>query len=254
MLFNFGKPKPEKLVDSEPKEVVAAGNDEKLKLSLGLVIGIWLLGLFGSRTKLKEWPALYLYVFGTFGLTAYEFKKNKGGKSFNFTRENLPQALMLGGLLGSCLFGMDVMNTYKYYKKGGAPMKEMEDILIKQKFVALFPVLIVAEECLWRGLLYSALEERGMNKHKVIAITNLLYTLNHFAVAPVGMKERAMMAGMAVPIGFVNGYLTLKTKNLWSGVLAHFMTMISMVADILIIPGMARRARENQAQKERVVV
>ena len=115
-------------------------------------------------------------------------------------------------------------------------MKEMEDILIKKKFIYLFPILIVAEEFLWRGLLMSSLQERGVNKHKVVGITTFLYVVNHYAVAPVGFKERSLMAVMAVPIGIANGYLTLKTKNVWGGVLLHMLTMVSMTADIFIVP------------------
>jgi membrane protease YdiL (CAAX protease family) len=221
----------------------------RLDLTLGLVGAIWTTGLAGHFTRLKEWPALYLYVLGTFGLTAYTSKKKVGDSALYITRENLKPALLWGGLIGAVLFGMDVSNTYAYYKRGGKPMTEMEDILVKQKFLYLFPVLIVAEEFLWRGLMLSALMEKGMSKHKAIALTTLCYTVNHYAVAPVGMKERSMMAGMAVPIGFANGYLTCKTKNLWSGVLLHLMTMLSMVTDIFIIPRLIRSAKSAKKEK-----
>jgi membrane protease YdiL (CAAX protease family) len=60
--------------------------------------------------------------------------------------------------------------------------------------------------------------------------------VNHFAVAPVGMKERAMMAMMAFPIGILGGYIVLKSKSVWGSVLVHMVTMLSMVLDIFVIP------------------
>ncbi|MFN3691184.1 MAG: hypothetical protein ACK4UU_09700, partial [Fimbriimonadales bacterium] len=43
----------------------------RLRRSMGLVIAIWLLGLLGHWTPLREWPALFLYVLGSIGLTVY---------------------------------------------------------------------------------------------------------------------------------------------------------------------------------------
>ena len=221
--------------------------EKRFKLTVGLMLAMWLTGLVGHFTPLKEWPAVFLYVLGTLGLAAYLGKSQDDWKATFITRENLKSALIWGGLIGSVLFGMDVSNTYTYYSKGGAPMKEMEEILVRQKFLYLFPVLIIAEEFLWRGLLFSALLDRGMNKHKVVALTTLVYVLNHYAVAPVGFKERTLMAVMAVPIGFANGYMTLKTKNLWSGVVIHGMTMLSMTADLFVIPKLVKARKATPA-------
>ncbi len=131
-------------------------------------------------------------------------------------------------VIGGVLFVMDVGNTYFYYKGGGEPMTEMQTILVDMGFLYLFPILILGEEFLWRGMLFSSLLRRGLNKHLVVILTMLLYAVNHYAVAPVGFYERSLMAMMAVPIGIANGYLVLKTCNLWSGVWLHFLTMISM--------------------------
>ncbi|HEX2913817.1 MAG TPA: type II CAAX endopeptidase family protein [Chloroflexia bacterium] len=214
--------------------------ENRLKLTLGLIMAVWLSGLLGHFTRAREWPALFLYVLGTFGLTWYLGGTGQARQEINLSKTNLKQALTWGGVIGGGLFLSDVLNTYMYYKRGGKPMAEMEKILVEEKFLYLFPVLVLAEEFLWRGLLFKALQDRGMKKHAVVALTTFLYTINHYAVAPVGFKERSMMAGMAVPIGFANGYLTYKTHNLWGGVMIHMLTMVSMVSDLFVIPKLAR--------------
>jgi membrane protease YdiL (CAAX protease family) len=131
---------------------------------------------------------------------------------------------------------MDVMNTVIYYKNGGVPMTGMQFILVNRSLLYFFPVLVLAEEFLWRGIMFSSMIERGFNKHLTVFLTTLFYVINHFAVAPVGMKERALMAMMAFPIGIFGGYLVLKTRNLWGSVLVHMITMLSMMLDIFVIP------------------
>jgi membrane protease YdiL (CAAX protease family) len=206
-----------------------------LPLALGLVALIWLSGLAGHPTPLQEWPALALYVIGSLGLAIYLGLKN-GWDSVWLSGGQLRRSLLWGGIAGLVLFVMDITNTVIYYKNGGAPMVEMQVLLVHRSLLYLFPVLILAEEFLWRGVLFSAMIERGVNGHLTVALTTLLYALNHFAVAPVGMPERAMMAMMAFPIGILGGYLVLKTRNVWGSVLVHMITMISMVLDIFVIP------------------
>lgn len=214
--------------------------EKDLHLALGLVGAIWLFGLIGHFTPLKEWGALFLYVLGSLGLVLWYGKRFQAFEQVFITRQNLRQALLWSSLIGGVLFLMDVGNTYFYYKKGGAPMKEMETILVDMGFLYLFPVLILAEEFLWRGLLFSALLRRGVNQHLAVALTTLLYMLNHYAVAPVGFYERSLMAMMALPIGIAGGYLVLKTRNVWAGVWLHLLTMMSMTLDIFLIPALAR--------------
>lgn len=206
-----------------------------LPLALGLVALIWLSGLAGHLTPLQEWPALALYVIGSLGLAIYLGLKN-GWDSIWLSGGQLRRSLFWGGIAGLVLFVMDITNTVIYYKNGGAPMVEMQVLLVHRSLLYLFPVLILAEEFLWRGVLFSAMIERGVNRHLTVALTTILYALNHFAVAPVGMLERAMMAMMAFPIGILGGYLVLKTRNVWGSVLVHMITMISMVLDIFVIP------------------
>ncbi|MEI7748006.1 MAG: CPBP family intramembrane glutamic endopeptidase [Chlorobiaceae bacterium] len=208
----------------------------RLILSFSLMAAIWTLGLVGHFTPLLEWPALFLYVIGSIGLVLYRGKKSGEWQEMYLAGGNLRKSLMWGGIAGAVLFGMDIMNTVMYYKNGGAPMAGMEFLLVNRSLLFLFPVLILAEEFLWRGIMFSAMIERGINKHLTVFLTAIFYVLNHFAVAPVGMKERALMGMMAFPIGILGGYLVLKTKNVWGSVLVHLITMISMVLDIFVIP------------------
>lgn len=214
--------------------------EKDLQLCVALICAIWLLGFAGHFTPLKEWGALFLYVIGSLALVLWYGKRFQAFEQIFLTRQNLSKALLWLSLIGSVLFLMDVGNTYFYYKKGGEPMKEMQTILVDMGFLYLFPVLILAEEFLWRGLFFSALLRRGMNRHLVVALTTLLYMLNHYAVAPVGFYERSLMAMMALPIGIAGGYLVLKTRNVWAGVWLHFLTMISMTLDIFLIPAIAK--------------
>ncbi|MEI6651575.1 MAG: CPBP family intramembrane glutamic endopeptidase [Chlorobiaceae bacterium] len=208
----------------------------RLTLSFSLMGAIWIVGLVGHFTPLLEWPALFLYVFGSIGLVLYRGKKSGEWQEMYLSGGDIRKSLMWGGIAGAVLFGMDIMNMVMYYKNGGAPMAQMEFILVNRSLLYLFPVLILAEEFLWRGIMFSAMIERGVNKHLTVFLTTIFYVLNHFAVAPVGMKERALMGMMAFPIGIFGGYLVLKTKNVWGSVLVHLITMISMVLDIFVIP------------------
>ena len=197
---------------------------------------IWIVGLAGHFTVLQEWPALAIYVLGSIVLVLYRGKTTGEWKEMYVAGGDLRKSLMWGGIAGVLLFSMDVMNTVIYYKNGGAPMSGMQFILVNRSLLYFFPVLVLAEEFLWRGIMFSSMIERGFNKHLTVFLTTIFYVVNHFAVAPVGMKERALMAMMAFPIGIFGGYLVLKTRNLWGSVLVHMITMLSMMLDIFVIP------------------
>lgn len=113
---------------------------------------------------------------------------------------------------------------------------EMARLLAGLRLAYLFPILVLAEEWLWRGMILSALIEHKLNQYLAIAVTTLLYALNHLAVAPVALEERLMMAAMALPIGMIGGYLVVRTKSVWSSVAMHAILMISMIADIYLLP------------------
>jgi uncharacterized protein len=214
--------------------------DQRLRVALGLIGVIWVLGLIGHFTPLLEWPATFLYVLGALGLVIVYCQRNDVWEQVGISRKNLKPALLWGGGIGVALALMDLGNTFMYYRGGGEPMAQMESILMGLKLIYLFPVLVLAEEFLWRGLLFSALRERGMNGHLVVLITTLLYALNHFPVAPVSMVERGLMAVMALPIGIIGGYLVLRTRNTWAAVAVHGLTFVSMVLDITVLPALAK--------------
>jgi membrane protease YdiL (CAAX protease family) len=139
-------------------EVVAdTTHHDRLKQTLLLIVAIWLVGLTGHFTLLKEWGALALYLIGSITLA------------------------------------------------------------------------------LWRGLLLSSLIGSGFSSPAAIGLTTLCFMLNHFAVAPVGLLERGMMALMGLPLGIINGFLTIKTQNLWGGALIHLLTMLAMVLGIFLM-------------------
>ncbi|MCG8345276.1 MAG: CPBP family glutamic-type intramembrane protease [Chlorobiales bacterium] len=215
---------------------VTAGEQERLRLSLGLMVLIWMTGFIGYFTPLTEWPALYLYLSGSLGLVLYRGIHHGDWVKMYLAGGNLKKSLFWGAIAGAVLFLMDIVNTVMYYKNGGTPMAEMEILLVGRSLIYFFPLLILAEEFLWRGIMFSSMVDRRFNGHLTVFLTAIFYTLNHFAVAPVGMFERALMAMMAFPIGIIGGYIVLKTRNLWGSVLMHAITMISMLLDIFIVP------------------
>ncbi len=223
----------------KPVSALSSGSgslNARFNQSFALMGAIWILGLVGHFTPLLEWPALALYVIGSISLVLYRGKTGGEWQEMYLAGGDLRKSLLWGGIAGFVLFAMDIINTVLYYKNGGAPMSGMQFILVNRSFLYFFPVLVLAEEFLWRGIMFSAMIERGFNKHLTVFLTAIFYVINHFAVAPVGMKERALMAMMAFPIGILGGYLVLKTRNVWGSVLVHMITMLSMMLDIFVIP------------------
>lgn len=208
----------------------------RFKLSFGLMAAIWILGLVGHFTPLQEWPALALYVLGSIGLVIWRGKAKGEWKETYLAGGDLKKSLKLGLIWGIILLVIALVNTifaYKY-QDGLKMMSGMEYLLVHRSLLYLFPVLVIAEEFLWRGIMFSALREKGINKHLIVAITTLLFVLNHYAVAPVDIKERALMAMMAFPIGIAGGYLVLFTKNVWGSVVMHLILMIGMMIALLV--------------------
>lgn len=212
--------------------------NERFKIAFGLTAVIWIVGLVGHFTPLLEWPALAIYVLGSIGVVVWRGKSNGEWAEMYLAGGDLKKSLKWGGIAGIILFTMDIFNTVMWYKSGKPPMMDMQGILVNMNFLYLFPVLVLAEEFLWRGLMFSAMIQKGYNRHLTVFVTAIFYVLNHFAVAPVGMQERAMMGMMAFPIGIFGGYLVLRTKNVWGSVLVHMITMISMILDLFVIPNL----------------
>ena len=212
--------------------------NQRFNLAFGLTAAIWITGLVGHFTPLLEWPALALYVLGSIGVVLWRGKSKGDWAAMYLAGGDRAKSLKWGGIAGGLLFCMDVFNTVMWYKSGKPPMMDMQGILVNMNFLYLFPVLVLAEEFLWRGLMFSALIDKGFNKHLTVFITAMFYVVNHFAVAPVGMQERALMGMMAFPIGILGGYIVLRSKNVWGSVLVHMITMFSMILDLFVIPNL----------------
>ncbi len=152
--------------------------DERLKLSFGLMALIWVVGFVGHFTPLLEWPALFLYVFGSIALVLYRGKSFQEWNEMYLAGGDPGKSLVWGGVAGGLLFAMDIINTVMYYKNGGVPMGEMQHILVNQSLLFLFPVLVLAEEFLWRGIMFSAMIEKGYNRHLTVFLTAMFYVVS----------------------------------------------------------------------------
>jgi membrane protease YdiL (CAAX protease family) len=209
----------------------------RFNLSFGLMALIWIVGLAGHFTVLQEWPALALYVLGSIGLVLYRGKTTGEWEEMYLAGGDLRKSLKWGAIGGTLLLLLAMMNTVNMMKNqnGTAMMSGMQYLLVNRSLLYLYPILVIAEEFLWRGIMFSAMIEKGFNKHLTVFLTTLFFLLNHFAVAPVNMMERAMMAMMAFPLGIIGGYIVVNTKSVWGSVLVHMIVMTSMIAAIQII-------------------
>ncbi|PWW81571.1 CPBP family intramembrane metalloprotease [Prosthecochloris marina] len=216
------------MTSSKKFSFVQEGDQERLQLSFGLMALIWIVGFAGHFTPLREWPALTLYVIGSLSLVLFQGVKRNGWKSMYMAGGHYKKSLLWGGGAGALLFFMALFNTHNHYENGGAAMDGMEALLRKDFLLYLFPVLVLAEELFWRGIMASSLAAYNVNRHIIVLVTTLCFALNHFAVAPVAMEERLLMAIMALPLGIAGGYITLGTKNVWGSVVVHMSAMISM--------------------------
>jgi membrane protease YdiL (CAAX protease family) len=210
--------------------------NERFKLAFGLTVLIWIVGLVGHFTPLLEWPALAIYVLGSIGVVLWRGKSKGEWAEMFLAGGDLKKSLKWGIIWGVILLVIALINTiYAYkYQDGMKMMSGMQYLLVHRSLLYSFPVLVLAEEFLWRGIMLSALLEKGINKHLVVVITTMLFVLNHYAVAPVDLEERAMMAMMAFPLGIAGGYLVFYSKNVWGSIVMHSILMIGMIAALLV--------------------
>ncbi len=214
----------------------SSGNQERLKLSLGLLVLIWATGFIGHYTLVREWPALALYVLGSLGLVFYRGLQYKEWESMYIIGGEYKKSLFWGVAAGALLFVMAIFNTHNHYSNGGEAMDGMEALLRMNTLLSLFPVLVFAEEFFWRGIMVSSLAGRGINRHLVVLLTTAGFAINHFAVAPVGFGERLLLGVMALPLGIAGGYIALGTKNVWGSVVLHMSSMIAMLVGMQMNP------------------
>jgi len=215
----------------------SASLNERFKLAFGLTALIWVTGLVGHFTPLKEWPALALYVIGGIGVVIWRGVSKGEWAGMYLAGGDLKKSLIFGAITGTALLVMALFNTAMMQSPESASMMaDMEDILVNRSLFYLYPILVLAEEFLWRGIMFSSMIEKGFNKHLTVLLTTMFFLLNHFAVAPVNLKERAFMAMMAFPLGIIGGYIVALTRNVWGSVLVHMILMTSMMAAIKFQP------------------
>ncbi len=223
----------------KPVTALSSGSgslNTRFTLSFALMAAIWILGLAGHFTLLQEWPALFLYVIGSIALVLWRGKKNGEWKEMYLAGGDLKKSLLWGAIGGTLLLLVAMMNTAMMKSQNDtAMMSGMEYLLVNRSLLYLYPILVIAEEFLWRGIMLSAMIEKGFNKHLTVFLTTLFFLLNHLAVAPVHMMERVLMAMMAFPLGIIGGYIVVNTRNVWGSVLVHMLVMTSMIAAIQII-------------------
>ena len=217
------------MIPSKKFAFVQEGDRERLKLSFRLMALIWIAGFVGHFTPLGEWPALVLYIVGSLSLVLFQGIVRDGWESMFMAGGHFKKSLLWGTAAGALLFIMALFNTHNHYANGGSPMEGMEALLRNDSLRYLFPLLVLAEEFFWRGIMASSLAAYNVNRHIVVLITTLCFALNHFAVAPVAVEERMLMAIMALPLGIAGGYIALGTKNVWGSIVLHMSSMISML-------------------------
>jgi membrane protease YdiL (CAAX protease family) len=208
-----------------------------LKPTLILIGAIWLLGTIGAVSPLATWAALGLYVLGSLTLLAWRAFISREAEAVYLRGSGLRSSLLWGGGIGLVVLvaGLLSLPAMRAAMPAGAdafPLEAMKELLFGHRLILFLPVLTLAEEGLWRGLLLSALEETGLPETTAIALSTLAFMVNHLAVAPLVVVERGMLALMALPLGLVSAVLTVRTRVLWGGVLLHLLVMGAMLVSV----------------------
>jgi len=223
--------------DRRGAEPLAAMTVSRLKQTLVLVGAIWLLGAIGGVSPLATWAALGLYVLGSLALLAWRAFGWSEAEAVYLRGPGIRNSLLWGGgiglvLLVAGLLSLPAMRAAMPAGDGSFPLEAMKELLFGHGLILLLPVLVLAEEGLWRGLLLSALREIGVPEAASIALTTLAFMVNHLAVAPLAFVERGMLALMALPLGLMGAVLTARTRVLWGSVLLHLLVMGAMLGSL----------------------
>jgi membrane protease YdiL (CAAX protease family) len=209
----------------------------RLKPTLLLVGAIWLLGTIGAVNPLATWAALGLYVLGSLTLLVWRAFGCAEAEAVYLRGPGLRSSLLWGGggglvLLVAGLLSLPAMRAAMPAGDASVPLDAMKVLLYGHGLILLLPVLVLAEEGLWRGLLLSALREIGLPEGAAIALSTLAFMANHLAVTPLALVERGMLALMALPLGLLSAALTVRTRVLWGGVLLHLLVMGAMLGSL----------------------
>lgn len=209
----------------------------RLRQTLILVAAIQLLGALAPISPLATWGALGLYVLGSLALLLWRVVIDREAEALFLRGSGLRSSLLWGGgigvsLLVAGLLGLPAMRAAMPAGGGSLPLEAVNDLLFGRGLILLLPLLVLAEEALWRSLLLSGLLERGMAPAAAVGLSTLGFTLNHLAVAPLALPERFMLALMALPLGLIAAVLTMRTRILWGGVALHLLVSGAMLASL----------------------
>lgn len=210
---------------------------ERLRQTLILLAGIALVGVLAPWSPQASWVALGLYLLGSLVLLSWR-AFGRGEAAALFLRgPGLRASLLWGGGLGAVLLvvgllGLPAMRAAMADGGGGLPLEAVKQLLFGRGLVLLLPLLVLAEEGLWRGLLLSALLELGLAPTWAVTLSTLAFGLNHLAVAPLALAERGALALMAMPLGLMAAVITARTRCLWGAVLLHGLLIGAMVGSL----------------------
>ena len=187
---------------------------------------------------LASWVALALDLLGSLALLTWRalvlheaealFPGGAGLRRSLLWGGGLGSALLMAGLIGLPAMGAAVADN----SSTGLLLETVKPLLFDPGLVLLLPLLVLAEEGLWRGLMLSALLEVGLAPGWALGLSTLGFSLNHLAVAPLALSERAELALMALPLGLIAAVLTWRTRCLWGAVLLHGMLIGAMLASL----------------------
>lgn len=195
---------------------------------LSLIAAIWLLGLLGIFWLGATWLALVLYGLGSITLAALQTWR-LGPQALLLWSPRWRRSLLLGLGVGALLGAAALLGQAAMVRPASTdPLLEVPE-LGWWGLVFGLPLLLLAEELLWRGLLLTGLLQIGLGPVAVMTLTTLGFSLNHLAVAPLPWPERWLLLLMALPIGLLNALLCLATGCLWGGVLTHALAMAVML-------------------------
>jgi membrane protease YdiL (CAAX protease family) len=209
----------------------------RLRQGLVLVAAIQLIGALGPLASQATWGALGLYGLGSLALLLWRVVIDGEAEALFLRGAGLHRSLLWGGGLGLALLlagllALPAMRASMAPSGGALPLEAVHHLLFGWGLILLLPLLVLAEEALWRSLLLSSLLECGIAPAAAVALSTLGFTLNHLAVAPLALPERAMLALMALPLGLICAVLTLRTRVVWGGVLFHTLVIGAMLGSL----------------------
>lgn len=210
---------------------------ERLRQTLILLAAIALCGTLAPWSPLASWLALALYLLGSLVLLGWRALRCGEAEALFLRGGAVRASLLWGGglgllLLAAGLVGLPAMRAAMADDGGGLPLEAVRQLLFGRGLVLLLPLLVLAEEGLWRGLLLSALLELGLTPLWAVSLSSLGFGLNHLAVAPLALAERGALVLMALPLGVIAALLTERTRNLWGAVLLHGLLIGAMLGSL----------------------